>query len=168
MIETRPISGYLDYVVTNAGQVIRVTGGKGTQPGLVLRPRVWGKGYLGVHLYRRGDRRRFLVHRLVAAAFLGPCPEGHEVNHKDRDRSNNTATNLEYVTPSENQLHANRSGGGSAGERNARAKVTDAQVVAIRAAADTGEPHRSIALRFGISKTHAGQILRRQVRRSAR
>jgi len=48
-----------------------------------------------------------MVHRLVAAAFLGPPPSmGHSiVNHKDLDKGNNSVENLEWTTPSENQLH---------------------------------------------------------------
>ena len=48
------------------------------------------------------------VHRLVAAAFLGPppAPESWLVNHLDGDPSNNSVSNLEYVTPSENLRHA--------------------------------------------------------------
>ena len=50
----------------------------------------------------------FLVHRLVAAAFLGRAPslEQWVVNHVDNDRCNNHVSNLEYVTPSENAQHA--------------------------------------------------------------
>lgn len=49
----------------------------------------------------------FLVHRLVARAFLDqpPTPEHTEVNHKDLDKGNNAVKNLEYVTPAENIAH---------------------------------------------------------------
>lgn len=46
------------------------------------------------------------VHALVAAAFIGERPEGLDVNHKDGDKTNNRACNLEYVTRSENVLHS--------------------------------------------------------------
>ena len=54
-----------------------------------------------------GQKRSFLVHRLVAFAFFGdpPTPEHSHVNHKDLDRGNNAVTNLEYATPSENMNH---------------------------------------------------------------
>ena len=51
--------------------------------------------------------RCMLVHRLVAATFLGQPRYSHlQVNHKDLDRGNNHVTNLEYVTCSENVRHA--------------------------------------------------------------
>lgn len=51
-----------------------------------------------------------LIHVLVTVAFLGDCPNGKEVNHKNGDKSDNRLTNLEYVTHSENMKHAFASG----------------------------------------------------------
>ena len=50
----------------------------------------------------------YLVHRLVAATFSGPPPDPDcwQVNHLDGDRQNNRMTNLQYVTPAENQRHS--------------------------------------------------------------
>jgi hypothetical protein len=42
------------------------------------------------------------VHPLVAAAFIGPRPDGMEIRHLDGERFNNAAVNLCYGTPSEN------------------------------------------------------------------
>lgn len=49
-----------------------------------------------------GIRRVLYVHHLVAEAFLGPRPEGHQVRHLDGDPDNNRADNLAYGTRSEN------------------------------------------------------------------
>jgi hypothetical protein len=57
-------------------------------------------------------RRQFLVHRLVATAFLGPppTPAHSTVNHKDRDKTNNDMVNLEYATRAEQSNHVNVTG----------------------------------------------------------
>lgn len=62
------------------------------------------EGYQVVGLYTAaGLRRSFLVHRLVAAAFLGKFEgERKVVNHIDRDRANNRLSNLEWATQTEN------------------------------------------------------------------
>lgn len=50
------------------------------------------------------------VHRLVAMAFVKGMVSGKEVNHIDGNKRNNAASNLEWVTKSENQLHAYKIG----------------------------------------------------------
>ena len=67
-----------------------------------------GKGNNYRRIYVLGSC--FLVHRLVAEAFIGPCPEGKEVNHKDLNKGNNYYKNLEYKTHRKNLLHAVKNG----------------------------------------------------------
>lgn len=78
-------------------QVKRVMRGK------LLRPGKASHGYDTVVLGRGNTRT---VHSLVAEAFIGPCPEGHEVLHIDGTRSNNRLANLRYGTRRENILDA--------------------------------------------------------------
>lgn len=58
-----------------------------------------------VHLGGRGPNERtvhVLIQRVVAECWLGPCPAGYEVDHRDRNAHNNDYRNLRYVTKSEN------------------------------------------------------------------
>lgn len=99
-------------LVSDTGRVIRMASsrhkGKGwqTYPELEIRPRRVGAGYLGIQCKVVGERLERYVHRLVAEAFLPHDPDRREVNHRDGDKTNNNASNLEWVTHSENHRHA--------------------------------------------------------------
>lgn len=64
-------------------------------------------GYHRTSISMHGQKRGVAVHQLVAAAFVGLPPSGPwiHVNHKDSNKSNNAASNLEYVTAAENVSH---------------------------------------------------------------
>lgn len=60
------------------------------------------KGYLGLGLSKNGIQKNFLVHRLVAEAFI-PNPDNKpQVNHKSEEKWLNTVDNLEWATCEEN------------------------------------------------------------------
>lgn len=63
-------------------------------------------GYYRVNISIKGKRCHKFVHVLVAECWLGPKPEGLEIDHIDRNRKNNHYKNLRYVTREEN--HKNR------------------------------------------------------------
>ena len=115
----RPVVGFESlYEVSDTGEVRRIGKahrcGKGrggsARLGRPIKPQKHRGGYLAVQLWRLGKMHRPLLHRVVAAAFIGPCPEGMEVNHIDGVKTNNAASNLEYVDRSQNMLHAYRTG----------------------------------------------------------
>ena len=59
-------------------------------------------GYVEVMLKVGGVKKNFMVHRLVAKAFVPGYFEGADVNHKDCNRQNNHADNLEWMTIGDN------------------------------------------------------------------
>ncbi|MBH2967524.1 HNH endonuclease [Serratia ureilytica] len=65
-------------------------------------------GYLTVGINRSGKQHRKTIHRLVAKAFCRGS--GEIVNHKNGVKTDNRASNLEWCTASENELHAYRTG----------------------------------------------------------
>lgn len=110
----KDIKGYEGiYQVSNIGRVRsfdRYTRGlkKMFKPGCIRKP-FDTTGYESVALSNSGDKT-FMVHRLVADAFI-PNPKGLPcVNHIDGNKKNNVVSNLEWVTYSENTRHAIRIG----------------------------------------------------------
>ena len=67
-------------------------------------------GYCQVNLVKDRRYQMRYVHRLVAESFVENINSFREVNHKDGNKQNNMASNLEWVSRSENILHAYRTG----------------------------------------------------------
>lgn len=67
-------------------------------------------GYLSIELWNKGKNKRCKIHRLVAIAFICNPLNKREVNHKNGIKSDNRIQNLEWVTKSENEKHAYRTG----------------------------------------------------------
>lgn len=70
----------------------------------ILSTPVNSKGYCVFSVYENGKRVFYQAHRLVAQVFIGSL-EGKEVNHKNFDKTDNRAENLEIVTRKENMRH---------------------------------------------------------------
>lgn len=85
-----------------------------------------------VALRRDGKSKRFTVASLVAAAFIGPRPEGLLVLHGDGDSTNNHADNLRYGDHAANMEDARQHGTLTQGEKQWLAKLTADEVKFIR------------------------------------
>ncbi len=93
----KDIKGYKGYQISNYGRVWS----EKSQKYLSLIPN--NIGYLQVKMIaNNGKRKNELVHRLVALAFIDNPDKKPEVNHIDRNKTNNTVENLEWVTHGEN------------------------------------------------------------------
>lgn len=100
----RAIPGYEGrYEASTWGRIRSASRRQGSRGG-ILSPGKGKAGYLSVNIYAGGNSkpRMMLVHRLIALAFLGPCPEGQQVRHRDGNPLNPVLTNLRYGTKAEN------------------------------------------------------------------
>ncbi len=140
------------YVVYCDGRVANAKTGKFLSPG------VQGKGYGTVQLYDGSSPKSpksFLVHRLIAEAFLGDRP-GMHVNHKNGNKLDNRLENLEWVTNQENVDHARKVLGKTGhGVSNGRCKISPEVVLKIR---ERGRTSVSWAKELGCSADYVRQI----------
>lgn len=91
------------YQISNMGNIKSLGNGKSNNSKeRILKPGKNSNGYLHVILYKDGIKKDYTVHQLVGNAFLSN-PQGYkELNHKDEDKTNNNADNLEWCSRSYN------------------------------------------------------------------
>lgn len=88
-----------DYNVSSCGHVWSNHNKKNIKPSIK-------NGYYSVGLWKNGLRQDFLVHRLVAKAWIDNPNNYTEINHKNKDRTDNNVANLEWVTSQQNNKHS--------------------------------------------------------------
>lgn len=165
----RTVPGYPAYEVSVDGLVRRCQGFRCRRAHRVLVPFVRPNGYAQILLYQGGQRRRFVVHQLVALAFLGPKPSPqHEVAHLDGQRLNNHVSNLAWLLHSENERHKDLHGTRLRGSQIGNAKLTEAQVVLIRQALAVGIRQCALAQAYGVSDSTVSLIARAKTWRHVR
>jgi len=150
-----PIPGYEGrYSVSDQGDVMSMNYNR-LDLLKIMQPHKGRFGYLSIVLFKgnRETRRRFQVHQLVMLAFVGPRPEGLQINHKNGIKTDNRLANLEYCTATQNLQHALDTGlrRNLFGENHNMAKLTEAQVLEIKAKLAAGEKQKSIAAEYHVS-----------------
>ena len=163
----KPIPAYPAYEVSDPGRVrsyykLGQQGRLANAPQRILAARVDHEGYSRLNLSANGSTITCRMHQLVATIFLGPCPESLQINHRDGDKQNNRANNLEYITPSENMSHAFATGLRKP-RTGPRAKLTVGAVTEIRTRYASGSSTgRQLAKEFGVNPTHISNIVHRR------
>lgn len=168
--EWRPVVGYEGlYSVSNLGRVRRDRAGGRYRAGAIRAIVLNIHGYPQAVLYRENVNKTFTVHGLVAAAFIGPRPDGYEVNHLNGVKTDNRAENLEYATHAQNMRHTIETlGKRYDGDHCPNAKLTASQVIAIRAAYREGNrTQRDLAREFDVTQGNISRIVTRRVHKHA-
>ena len=135
---------------------------RNAKTGRLLKQHIGNDGYLRIQI--AGKTR--LAHRVIADIFLLK-PVGKDfVNHKDGNKQNNRADNLEWVTRSENMQHAYENGlKSAAGVKNGRSKLTEADVAFIRGHCIPGDKEfgaSALSKKLGVARQTISAVFHRQ------
>lgn len=154
----KKIKGWPRYSISNTGLV------RNDNTGLILKPQTNTYGYYHVKLYGLYRRKITAIHRLVAKAFIKNNNKKPEVNHIDGNKKNNNVNNLEWVTVSENAIHAykNKLRTGPIGERSGSAKLKECDIKQIRILFKSGLNKTELALKFNVTRRNINFIVNRK------
>lgn len=181
----KTVGKHPDYAVSTLGRVKRIVPALmphgGFLPMKILSTNPTKRGYVYVLLSRRSQdaKRKFVpVHRLVLTTFIRPPRYREEANHLNCVKSDNRLENLEWTTRSKNALHASKNGrfrdqrGKNhwtkksphlirRGERNAMARLTEAQVRIVLSSEKRYGVQTRLAKQFNVTVSAINNITRR-------
>lgn len=177
--EWRPVVGYEGiYEVSSIGRV------RSVDRAIVQDPGRWGSpvkknlkgkilslasnpachGALFAHMYKDGVMKNVPVSRMVAEAFIGPCPEGMtDCCHNDGDNNNNTPDNLRWDTRAGNLADMHKHGTVMRGEKNPSSNLNEFQVRVIKRVLSSDNRRgvgRFLGSIFGLDEKHVSLIKR--------
>lgn len=123
------------YVISDNGDIKSLLKKRGfyKQKEKLLKQKITKFGYKTTRLWKNNKGKDVLVHRLVAETFISNKFNKPQVNHKDGNKLNNNANNLEWMTSSENLKHAFKTGLKSlVGNKHNNRKLSQVKVNNIR------------------------------------
>ncbi len=130
----------------------RVRIAKGRMLSMITMPK---NRYFSVTLWKDNTYLWISVHKLVALAFLGGCPEGKETLHSDGNPENNRVGNLRYGTRKENVADAIKHGTHIKGATQGSAKLCDEDVIFIK---NSPLNQRILGELFGVHQSNISRI----------
>lgn len=150
-----------NYLVSEKGDIF-----KKTKYGIKkLKSSVDTSTYHRIWLVVDGEKKRFLVHRVVAITYIDNPENLPQVNHKDGNKLNNDYHNLEWVTAGQNQIHAyeNNLKRIPNGELNGRAFLKEDDVLDIYNKLLKDIPSNILAEEYNIPVWHINKIKRKTI-----
>jgi hypothetical protein len=117
----------------------------------ILKPSL-RNGYLFVTLRKNNSHKANMIHQMVASAFIGKRREVLVINHKDGNKLNNSADNLEYVSKQRNTQHFYQMIGKSSG------KIPISHIPEIIDRISNGEACYKIAKEYNVSRNDIAVI----------
>lgn len=148
---------YQDYYFSNKGEVMSKKNNKFK----LLKGTICGQqGYKAVCV---SGKKKIYIHRAVCELFNGTPLLEQQCRHLDGNNQNNSATNLSWGTPSENNKDKVKHGTNGVGEKNAMAKLTQKQVDEMRCIKNNTQlTYKEISNKFNISPMTAWRAINKE------
>jgi hypothetical protein len=125
---------------------------------LIMKPYTFKNKYPTLPLSKNGKSKSHAIHRIVALHFVPNIKNKPEINHKDCNKTNNYANNLEWCTRKENKAHARKHKMVACGETSGNSKLTNQDVREIRTLKGI-LAYRKIARLYGVTYTTIFNII---------
>jgi hypothetical protein len=158
------IEGYEGvYQISSLGRVKRLISNRCLKE-RILKPNTVRDGYQAVKLCKDSLKKVFVIHRLVARAFIQNPQAKPFINHIDGNTSNNCISNLEWCTQSENIIHSYKRGRiAQHGQDRPNAKYSDDIIREVRLKRSMGLSCHKIAEEYNMSHQYVSAISNRLV-----
>lgn len=150
----KPCLGFEKYYeVSNTGKLRSIRRGK------LMKLSLDKDGYLRTSFNVNTVCTNVFLHRLVAEAFHGRCPDNQVVRHLDGNTLNNFPDNLAFGTPKENSEDMLKHGTQAKGITCGKSKLTDYEVLEIRRLHKLGVAQKALSKQFGVNQSNIYMIL---------